>query len=131
VYKLLAFAIGASIGGVGGVVFAARQGVVFPTDFSLAVSINVLALVIIGGMGNVRGVLLGAFLLIGLPDVLRTFSVDLGFIEFQNIGQDYRLIIFGAALVAVMVLRPQGLLPSYRRSAEFEQAERMEMEMAT
>ncbi len=130
-YKLLAFAIGAAIGGAGGVIFAAKQGSVFPSDFDLNVSINVLALVIIGGMGNVRGVLLGAFLLIGLPDVLRDFSVNLGFAQFNNIGQDYRLVIFGAALVTVMVLRPEGLIPSRRRAAEFEQAEQLEAEMAT
>jgi branched-chain amino acid transport system permease protein len=131
IYKLLAFAIGAAIGGVGGVALAAKQGSVFPPDFNLDVSINVLALVIIGGMGNVRGILLGSFLVIGLPDVLRDFSINLGVIEFKNIGADYRLIIFGAALVAVMVLRPQGLLPSRRRELEFEQAERVSAELAT
>jgi branched-chain amino acid transport system permease protein len=130
-YKLLAFAIGAAIGGVGGVVLAAKQGSVFPPDFNLDVSVNVLALVIIGGMGNVRGILLGAFLVIGLPDVLRDFSLDLGIVELRDIGLDYRLVIFGAALIAVMVLRPQGLIPSRRRQHEFEQAERIEQELAT
>jgi branched-chain amino acid transport system permease protein len=131
VYKLLAFAIGAAIGGAGGVIYAAKQTAVFPPDFNLDVSINVLALVIIGGMGNVRGVVLGAMLLIGLPEVLRDFSVDVGFIHLQNLGADYRLVIFGAALVAVMVLRPEGLLPSRRRAAEFEQVELIDAEMAT
>ncbi|MBI5287796.1 MAG: ABC transporter ATP-binding protein [Chloroflexi bacterium] len=131
VYKLLAFAIGAAIGGVGGVIVAAKQGSVFPTDFNLDVSINVLALVIIGGMGNVRGILLGALLVVGLPDVLRDFNLDLGFVTFQNVGADYRLVIFGAALVAVMVLRPEGLLPSRRRAAEFREAELLEQEYAT
>jgi branched-chain amino acid transport system permease protein len=130
-YKLLAFAIGAAIGGVGGVVLAAKQGSVFPPDFNLDVSINVLALVIIGGMGNVRGILLGAFLVVGLPDVLRDFSLNLGVLELKDIGVDYRLIIFGAALILVMVLRPQGLIPSRRRALEFEQAEQMEAELAT
>jgi branched-chain amino acid transport system permease protein len=91
----------------------------------------VLALVIIGGMGNIRGILLGSFLVIGLPDVLRDFSLNLGFIQFENIGVDYRLIIFGAALIAVMILRPQGLLPSRRRQLEFEEAERLDAELAT
>ncbi len=131
VYKLLAFAIGAAIGGAGGVIYAAKQSAVFPSDFNLDVSINVIALVIIGGMGNVRGVLLGAMLLIGLPEVLRDFSVDFAFIHLDNLGADYRLVIFGAALVAVMVLRPEGLLPSYRRAAEFKQAELIEAEVAT
>jgi branched-chain amino acid transport system permease protein len=130
-YKLLAFAIGASIGGIGGVIFAAKQSAVFPSDFNLDVSINVLALVIIGGMGNVRGVVLGSFLLIGLPDVLRDFSINAGFISLDNLGADYRLVIFGAALVAVMVLRPEGLLPSRRRAAEFEQARSIEAERGT
>jgi branched-chain amino acid transport system permease protein len=130
-YKLLAFAIGAAIGGVGGVVLAAKQGSVFPPDFNLDVSINVLALVIIGGMGNVRGILLGAFLVVGLPDVLRDFTLDLRFVEFKDVGLDYRLVIFGAALIAVMVLRPQGLIPSKRRAAEVEQVDQIEAELAT
>jgi len=131
VYKLLAFAIGAAIGGLGGVIIAAKQGSVFPDDYNLDVSINVLALVIIGGMGNVRGILLGALLVVGLPDVLRDFSINLGVAEFQNIGADYRLVIFGASLVAIMVLRPEGLLPSRRRAAEFQEAELLEQELAT
>jgi branched-chain amino acid transport system permease protein len=130
-YKLMAFAIGAAIGGGGGVMYSAKQSAVFPSDFNLDVSINVLALVIIGGMGNVRGVILGAMLLIGLPEVLRDFSIDVAFIHLENLGADYRLVIFGAALVAVMVLRPEGLLPSRRRAAEFEQAELLESELAT
>ena len=130
-YKLLAFAMGAAIGGAGGVIFTAKQSAIFPTDFNLDVSINVIALVIIGGMGNVRGVLLGAMLLIGLPEVLRDFSVDFLFVHLQNLGADYRLVIYGAALVAVMVLRPQGVLPSRRRAQEFEQAEILEAELAT
>ena len=131
VYKLLAFAIGAAIGGAGGVIFAAKQSAIFPSDFNLDVSINVLALVIIGGMGNVRGILLGSILLIGLPEVLRDFSVDVAFVHLENLGADYRLVIFGAALVAVMVLRPEGLMPSRRRSAEFKQIELIEEELAT
>jgi branched-chain amino acid transport system permease protein len=82
-------------------------------------------------MGNVRGILLGAFLVVGLPDILRDFSINLGFIRFENVGADYRLVIFGAALVAIMVFRPQGFLPSERRAAEFEQAEQLEQELAT
>jgi branched-chain amino acid transport system permease protein len=131
VYKLLAFAIGAAIGGAGGVIYAAKQSAVFPTDFNLDVSINVLALVIIGGMGNVRGILLGAILLIGLPEVLRDFSINYAFVHLDNLGADYRLVIFGAALVAVMVLRPEGLMPSRRRAAEFKQIELIEEELAT
>ncbi len=130
-YKLMAFAIGAAIGGGGGVIYSAKQSAVFPSDFNLDVSINVLALVIIGGMGNVRGVILGAMLLIGLPEVLRDFSINIAFIHLDNLGADYRLVIFGAALVAVMILRPEGLLPARRRQAQFEPADVLEPEVAT
>jgi branched-chain amino acid transport system permease protein len=130
-YKLLAFAIGAAIGGAGGVIYATKQTAIFPSDFNLDVSVNVLAVVIIGGMGNVRSVILGAMLLIGLPEVLRDFGIDLWVIQLDNLGADYRLVIYGAALVAVMVLRPQGVLPSRRRVAEFEQAAVVQSELAT
>lgn len=116
-YKLLAFAIGASLGGLGGTIFAARQGAIFPQDFTLAVSINVVALVIIGGMGSIPGVVLGSLVLIGLPEVLR--DVRLG--GLVDPARD-RLVLYGALLVAVMVLRPTGLLPARRRQLEFAQA---------
>lgn len=105
-YKLLAFAIGASLGGLGGVIFAGNQGAIFPADFSLMVSINVLCLVIIGGMGSIPGVVVGAAILIGLPEVLRGL-------------QEYRMLMFGALLVAVMIFRPEGFIPSARRKREF------------
>jgi branched-chain amino acid transport system permease protein len=117
-FKLLAFAIGASLGGLGGAIFAARQGAIFPQDFTLIVSINVVALVIIGGMGSIPGVVLGALVLIGLPEVLR--DVRLG--GLIDPARD-RLILYGALLVAVMVLRPAGILPARRRELEFAQAE--------
>lgn len=101
-YKLLAFTIGASFAGIGGAVFAARQGSIFPENFSLMVSINVLCLIIIGGMGSIPGVILGAVVLIGVPEVLRDV-------------QQYRMLLFGALLVIVMVFRPAGLVPSRRR----------------
>ena len=130
-YKLIAFAIGAAIGAAGGVVFAAKTQFVSPDNFDLAISINVLAIVIVGGMGNMRSVILGSFLLIGLPDVLRDFSVNVGPISLENLGTDYRLVIFGAALVLVMVLRPQGLIPSRRRRTEFEHIDERETRLAT
>ena len=70
-YKLMAFAIGAAIGSLGGVVFASFIGFINPASFSLQVSINVLALVVIGGLGNTKGVVLGAFILIGVPEILQ------------------------------------------------------------
>jgi branched-chain amino acid transport system permease protein len=115
--KLLAFAIGASLGGLGGAIFAARQGAIFPQDFTLIVSINVVALVIIGGMGSIPGVVLGSLVLIGLPEVLR--DVRLG--GLVDPARD-RLVLYGALLVAVMILRPAGLLPARRRQLEFAQA---------
>ncbi len=104
-YKLLAFAIGATIGGLGGSVFAAWQGSIFPDNFNLFVSINVLCLIIIGGMGSIPGVIIGAFALIALPDILR---------EFAN----YRLLLFGLLLVIMMIARPEGFIPSRRRQLE-------------
>jgi len=107
-YKLLAFTIGASFAGIGGAIFASRQGSIFPENFSLMVSINVLCLIIIGGMGSIPGVILGAVVLIGLPEVLR---------EVQH----YRMLAFGALLVAMMVFRPTGFLPSARRKMELKE----------
>ena len=72
--KLAAFAIGAAFAGIGGVLFAARQRNIFPNDFRLDVSIEVLSLVIIGGMGSIPGVIMGAIALIGVPEVLRELS---------------------------------------------------------
>jgi branched-chain amino acid transport system permease protein len=109
-YKLLAFAIGASFAGAAGVLYAARQRAVFPTDFSLLVSINVLSLIILGGMGSLPGVVLGAGALVGLPELLREFA-------------EYRLVLYGALLVAMMILRPEGLLPSRRRALEIHAEE--------
>ncbi len=105
-YKLLAFVIGASFAGIGGAIFAARQGSVFPENFSLMVSINVLCLIIIGGMGSIPGVILGAIILIGLPEVLRAV-------------EQYRMLAFGALLVAMMIFRPTGIIPSSRRKIDF------------
>jgi branched-chain amino acid transport system permease protein len=107
-YKLLAFAIGASFAGIGGAVFAARQGSIFPENFSLMVSINVLCLIIIGGMGSIPGVILGAVVLIGLPEVLREV-------------QQYRMLAFGGLLVIMMIFRPTGFIPSARRKMEFKE----------
>ncbi len=97
-YKLLAFALGAFIGGVAGVVFAAWQGSIFPDNFNLLSSINILCLIILGGLGNQYGVILGALGLIALPDMLRGFS-------------EFRMLIFGILLVTMMILKPSGFLP--------------------
>lgn len=109
-YKLLAFGIGAAFAGMGGALFAARNQFTNPQDHVLLVSINVLAVVIVGGMGSIPGVILGAFVLKGIPELLR---------EFEN----YRIILFGALLVVMMVLRPEGLVPSRRRKLEMHESE--------
>jgi branched-chain amino acid transport system permease protein len=110
-YKLLAFALGAGVGSLSGAFFAVKIGSVFPNSFSILVSITALSVVILGGIGSLRGVVVGAAVLVGLPDLLREFG-------------EYRLLIYGALLVAIMVLRPQGLLPNVRRSRELEESER-------
>jgi ABC-type branched-subunit amino acid transport system permease subunit len=108
-YKLLAFAIGAGVGSLGGIFFAAKIGVTTPESFQLLVSISVLALVILGGMGSIPGVIVGAAVLIGLPEILREFAVE------------YRLLFYGAALVAIMILKPEGLVPNVRRRRELHE----------
>ena len=107
-YKLLAFALGGTLGGLSGALFAVQLRTVFPGSFLLIVSITVLAIIILGGMGTIRGVIVGALVLVGLPDALREFG-------------EYRFLVYGAALVAMMILRPEGLFPSRTRRAELHE----------
>ncbi|MEO5985973.1 MAG: leucine/isoleucine/valine transporter permease subunit [Candidatus Limnocylindria bacterium] len=107
-YKLLAFGLGAAFGCVSGAFFGTKIGVVFPDSFNILVSINALALIILGGMGNIAGVVVGALVLVGLPELLREFA-------------EYRLLIYGVVLVVMMLLRPEGLLPSRSRRAELHE----------
>lgn len=113
--KLLAFSIGASFAGLAGMLFASQQNAIFPDDFTLEISINVLALVIIGGMGSIPGVVVGAIALIGLPELLRPIA-------------DYRIMAFGLLLVFTMVALPDGLMPSPTPALE-EDARRLAKEM--
>ena len=106
--KLLAFAIGATFAGLAGQLFAARQVNIFPENFTLFVSIDALAMIIVGGLGSIPGVILGAVALKGLPEVLR--GVD-----------EYRIVTFAALLIIMMIVRPEGLLPSARRQHEFHE----------
>jgi branched-chain amino acid transport system permease protein len=110
-FKLLAFAMGGAIGSLGGAMFAVQIGSLTPQSFSVQVSILVLGLVILGGLGSLPGVVTGALVLVGLPGLLREF-------------EEYRALAYGAALVAVMILRPQGLVPNIRRSRELQEEER-------
>ena len=105
-FKLWAFAIGASLGAIAGLLFASKQAYVEPTGFALNLSFLFVAMVVIGGSGNMVGAMLGAFLITYLPERFREF-------------QDWRPFAFGVAMVMVMVLRPQGLVPSRRRAREF------------
>ncbi|MBE3040477.1 MAG: hypothetical protein IMZ62_16900 [Chloroflexi bacterium] len=105
--KLLAFAIGAAFAGLGGALFASRNVFTGPEDHNLMVSINVVAVVIVGGMGNIPGVIAGALMLKGLPEVLRQL-------------EDYRVMVFGALLIVMMLWRPAGMIPSARRKMEVE-----------
>jgi branched-chain amino acid transport system permease protein len=119
--KLLAFAMGASFGGVAGGMFSAIQGFVSPESFVLVESIMVVSMVVLGGMGNVWGVVLGAMLLSFVPEFLR-FTVEPA--QKQIFGrvlvepEVIRMLIFGFALVLVMALRPGGLWPSAVRKRE-------------
>ncbi len=108
--KLLAFATGAAFSGLSGAFFATMIASIYPHSFTLMISINVLSLIIVGGMGSIPGVLVGAAALVGLPEILREFS-------------EYRLLLFGAALVLMMLTRPEGLLPEARRRLELHEAE--------
>lgn len=118
--KLLAFAIGASFGGVSGGLFAGFQGFVSPESFTLIESIMILCMVVLGGMGHIPGVVLGAVLLVTLPEALRY----LGPLQQALFGRvladpaDLRLLVFGLALILVMLLRPSGLWPSPLRRRE-------------
>ena len=118
--KLLAFAMGATFGGLGGGLFAAFQGFVSPESFTLMESIMILCMVVLGGMGHIPGVILGALLLTVLPELLRY----IGPLQEELIGRvavdpsDLRMLLFGMALVLVMIFRPQGLWPSKVRARE-------------
>jgi branched-chain amino acid transport system permease protein len=97
--KMLAFTLSAASGGLSGAIFAAKLGNIYPNSFDLLISINVLSLIIVGGMGSIYGVVVGALVLIGMPELLREFA-------------EYRLLLYGVLLIIMMRARPEGLLPS-------------------
>ncbi len=125
--KLLAFAMGASFGGVAGGIFAASQGFISPESFVFVESIMVLSMVVLGGMGNVWGVILGAVLLSFVPELLR-YTVEPAqralFGRMVVEPEVIRMLLFGLALVLMMLYRPAGLWPSKTRKREFDEAER-------
>ena len=97
--KLLAYMLGAAFAGLGGAIFTVLVGSIFATSMQLIVSINVVALIIVGGMGSIPGVIVGAIALIGMPELLREVS-------------EYRFLFYGAALIMMMLAKPEGLWPS-------------------
>jgi branched-chain amino acid transport system permease protein len=113
-FKLWAFAIGASIGGLGGVMFAGEQGFMNSSTFQLLFSILVLAGVVMGGSGNIVGAIVGGALVSYVPDRLRGIEIA-GTDAFQ-----YRFLIFGVLIIVIMIFRPQGLIASRRRAAELK-----------
>jgi branched-chain amino acid transport system permease protein len=104
-FKIVSFVMGASIGGLAGVIFAAQTTSITPVNFPFILSALILCAVVLGGSGNLLGVILGAFLIAWLPERFRGF-------------EEYRVMVFGAALVIMMIVRPEGLLPSRQRRAE-------------
>jgi branched-chain amino acid transport system permease protein len=113
--KLLAFATGAGFSALSGAIFASKLGSVYPHSFNVMISINILCVIIVGGMGSIPGVVVGAMALVGLPELLREFA-------------EYRLLVYGAVLVGMMLLRPEGLWPEAVRRRELRQGESIEKE---
>ncbi|MFY9397912.1 MAG: branched-chain amino acid ABC transporter permease [Desulfomonilia bacterium] len=104
--KLTAFALGATWAGFVGCVFAAKTTFINPASFTFMESAIILSIVVLGGMGSIIGVVVGALVLILLPEYLRAFS-------------EYRMLVFGASMVLIMVFRPQGIISGVRRRYEF------------
>ena len=109
-YKLLAFGLGAMIASLSGAVFAAKLGTIFPHSFNVLVSITALSLLIVGGIGSLPGIIVGALVLVGLPELLREFT-------------EYRLLIYGAVLIFMMLARPEGLIPRVRQTRKVDDQE--------
>ena len=108
--KLLAFAIGAAFSAMAGAIFAARLGNIFPHSFNLLISLKVLALIIVGGMGSIPGVVVGSLVIYGLPELLREFT-------------EYRYLMYGILLIVMMLVKPEGLLPEATRKRELHAGE--------
>ncbi len=115
--KLLAFATGASMAGLGGALFASKVQTIFPASFGLLISINILVLIIVGGMGSIPGVFIGALALVALPELLREFS-------------DFRMLLYGMVLVIMMLNRPEGLWPTSIAKRELHREPRGEAAVA-
>ena len=103
----MAYGLGAAFAGMAGAIFATMLTSIYPHSFQLLISVNVLALIIVGGMGSLPGVVVGAIALIGLPELLREFG-------------EYRYLFYGIAIVVVMRVRPAGLWPSAAKRREMQ-----------
>jgi branched-chain amino acid transport system permease protein len=114
--KLMAFVVGAVLASFSGAIFSAKVGSIFPASFIMLVSIIILVVVIVGGMGNIAGVIVGAVVLIGVLGGPKQPGL------LQELGQ-FKLLIYGALLVWMMLKRPEGLVPNVRRSRELHQEE--------
>jgi branched-chain amino acid transport system permease protein len=129
--KLWAFSIGASTGGLAGWIYASKVGYINPENFPLLLSILFLSAVVLGGMGSTIGAITGAFLIAFLPEYLREVAAGETLLRWLNAATggsanditEYRYMIFGFALVVVMIFRPQGLVPSRQRARELSEAE--------
>jgi len=106
--KLLAFGTGAAFSALSGAIFATKLTSVYPHSMNVMISINILCVIIVGGMGSIPGVIVGAAALVGLPELLREFA-------------EYRLLVYGFALVVMMLVRPEGLWPEAVRRREFHE----------
>lgn len=121
--KLAAFALGASFSGLGGVVFAAKLSLVSPDLFQFQVSVLIVSMLVLGGMGNIAGVVVGALLLeLANSVLLPQANVIAGHIGLHVDFSNYHFFIYGAILVALMLFRPEGLLPSRQRREELRHA---------
>jgi len=112
--KLMAFAFGAAFSGLAGALLASKLTSIFPHSFKLEISINVLVMIIIGGLGSLPGVVVGALILVGLPELLREFA-------------EYRLLIYGALLIVMMLAKPEGFWPSTKRKRDLHTDEDSEL----
>jgi branched-chain amino acid transport system permease protein len=129
--KLIAFATGASFAGAMGVLYAAIIGFISPSDFNFAVSTSILAMVVLGGLGSIRGVIVGAAIVIVLNQLLLKEISDV-LLRVVNLPPrfdptQYQQLIYGIILIVMMILRPKGLVPAKRNPAHLEDLEHGEL----
>ena len=119
--KLWAFSLGALSGGIAGLVFVNFQGSVTPESFTFMESVFIVSIVVLGGMGSIPGVIVGALIIEGVPELIRGLAAS-GVLQLTGSQvtavSNYRFLIFGALMVVMMAWRPQGIIPSKRRARE-------------